>query len=168
MQSTRSVPPAPEWPCKRRCIEKEKKTVTFSSDVTAAFTNSNYTQVHSSWLTAYELVSMKKLAKTLSLLHYHYNHSVIVYDCSPAHYEVIGESLRGMEHYTDISKARRREQLRSDAIKLVVKHQYLYKDKENNIKLACMYKESTKEAMVYSRQIAEEDANVAAAIFAEA
>jgi len=67
------------------------------------------------------------------------NRSGIVYNCHPAHYEIMGESLRGMEHYTDISQACRRERLRSDAIKLV----------------ACMYRETAKEKMfVYSRKIA--------------
>ena len=132
-------------------------------------------QAHTSWLTADELSSMKKRAKELSMLHYIKtrpgNHTPskrigIVYNCHPAHYEIIGESLRGMEHYTEgISKARRRERLQSDAINIAVKHQNLYKT--NRSKLACMYRESAKEALVYSREKAEEDANVAAAILAE-
>ena len=175
MQSTRSVPPTLEWPCKRRCITKEKKTVSFSSKVKTAFANNNDDQVPSSWLTADELVSMKKRAKKLSLLHYNKTcpgnptppqGSGIVYNCSPAHYEIIGESLRGMEHCTDISTALIRQRLRANAINMVVKHQYLYKT--NDIKLACMYREITKEALVYSRQIAEEDVNAAVAIYAEA
>ena len=117
---------------------------------------------------------MKKRAKNLSILHYiktrpgkptPSNRSSIVYNCHPAHYEIIGESLRGMEYHTDTSKARKRELLRSNAISLVEERQNLHKT--NRSKLACMYRESTKEAMVYSRKIAEEDANAAAAILAE-
>eukprot|EP00985_Skeletonema_marinoi_P004354 scaffold1903_cov126-Skeletonema_marinoi.AAC.6 len=61
------------------------------------------------WHTAEELSSMKKRAQNLSILHYiktrpgkpkaPSNRSGIVYNCNPAHYEIIGEALRGMEHY---------------------------------------------------------------------
>ena len=40
---------------------------------------------------------------------------------------------------------------------MVVKRENL--DKTSTSKLACMYKESTKEASVYAREEAEEDAN---------
>jgi hypothetical protein len=160
-------------PCKRRrCIGR--KTVTFSpTNKLRRFFNDNSLQAYSSWHTDDELSSMKKRAKKLSMLHYLKNRpgqtevpskrSGIVYNCHPAHYEIIGESLRGMEHHTDPSKARRRERLRSDAISLVVENQ----DKTSRIKLARMYRGTTKEAMSYSRKIAEEDAKVAAAILAE-
>ena len=161
-----------------RSIAKKMKTVKFSSyaKLRSFAANGNDLQAHSSWHTPDELSSMKKRAKKLSLLHYiktrpgqpkaPSNRSGIVYNCHPAHYEIIGESLRGMEHYTDISQARRREQLRSDAISLVEEHQNL--DETTRCKkLACMYREMAKEAMVYSMKIAEEDANVAADIFAE-
>ena len=175
MHSKRSHTPSPtessEYPYKRRCIAK--KTVTFSSTAKLrTFTNDNSLQAYSSWHTDDELSSMKKRARKLSMLHYLKTRpgqanlskrSGIVYNCHPAHYEIIEESLRGMEHHTDISKARRRERLRSDAISLVEENQ----DKTSRSKLACMYRESTKEAMLYSREIAEEDAKVAAAILAE-
>ena len=159
----------------RRCIVKEKKAVTFSSKTTVrSFFNGNDLQAYSSWLTDKELCSMKKRARSLAILHHIKTRpdnstpsklSGIVYKCHPAHYEIIGESLRGMECYTDISNARRREGLRSDAIDLVLKRENL--DKTSKNKLACMYRESTKEASVYAREKAEEDANIAAAIFAE-
>jgi hypothetical protein len=173
--SKRSHPPSPtdslEHPCKRRCIAK--KTVTFSSTAKLrTFANDNSLHAYSSWHTDDELFSMKKRAKKLSMLHYQKTRpgqakpskrSGIVYNCHPTHYELLQESLRGMEYYTDVSKARRRERLRSDAISLVEENQ----DKTSRSKLACMYRESTKEAMLYSREIAEEDAKVAAAILAE-
>ena len=165
-----------ERPRKRRRITQEKKTVTFSSKVKTALTNnSNDLLAQSSWLTADELTSMKKRAKNLSILHYlktrsgeptkPSNRSGIVYNCHPVHYEIIGESLRGMEYLTDIPKGRSRERLRSDVISLVEEQQNL--DKTNRSKLACMYRESSKEALLYSRKNAEEDANIAAAILAE-
>eukprot|EP00984_Skeletonema_dohrnii_P015975 scaffold7003_cov106-Skeletonema_dohrnii-CCMP3373.AAC.9 len=79
--------------------------------------NGNDLQALSSWHTADERSSMKKRAqnKFLSILHYiktrpgkpkaPSNRSGVVYNCHPAHYEyeyeIIGESLRGMEHYTE-------------------------------------------------------------------
>lgn len=175
IQSTRRFSATLERPRKRRCIAKEKKAVTFSPKTTVrSFFDGNDLQARSSWLTDKELSSMKKRARSLAMLHHIKTRpdnptpsklSGIVYNCHPAHYEIIGESLRGMECYTDISNARRRERLRSDAIDLVLKRENL--DKTSTSKLACMYKESTKEASVYAREKAEEDANIAAAIFAE-
>jgi hypothetical protein len=164
----------------RQCIAK-KKTVSFSSTakLRRVFNDNNNNQKasQSSWLTAGELSSMKKRAQKLSILHYNKTRpgrhkapsrrSGIVYNCHPAHYEIIGESLRGMEHRTDTSKAaRRRERLRSDAITLVEEHQNQDMTRRSKM-LACMYRESTKEAILYSREIAEEDAKVAATILAE-
>ena len=150
--------------------------MTFSSTVNVrCFTSGNDLQAHTSWLTADELSSMKKRAKKLSMLHYiktrpgeptPSDRSDIVYNCHPAHYEIIGESLRGMEHYSGgILKAHRRELLRSDAIAMVEEHQNI--DKTTRSKLACIYRESAKEALVYAKEKAEEDANAAAAILAE-
>ena len=174
IQSTRRFSATLERPSKRRCIVKEKKAVTFSSKTTVRsfFNDNNNLQAYSSWLTDEELSSMKKRARSLAILHHIKTRpdnptpsklSGIVYNCHPAHYEIIGESLRGMECYTDVSNARRRERLRSDAIYLVLKRENL--EKTSTSKLACMYKESTKEASVYASEKAEEDANIAAAIF---
>ena len=177
MQSTRSLTTSSssERPCKRRYTAK--KTVTFSSKVKLRSffaSGHNILEGYSSWLTSDELSSMKKRAKNLSMIHQiktrpgkptPSDRSGIVYNCHPAHYEIIGESLRGMEHHTDISKARRRERLRSDAISLVEEHHNLQESSRS--KLACMYKESSKEALVYSRQVANEDASIAAAILAD-
>ena len=154
-----------------------KKTVKFSPNAKVRRTaNGNDLKAQSSWFTAEELSSMKKRAKNLSILHYiktrpgqpkaPSNRSGIVYNCHPAHYEIIGESLRGMEHHTDIAQALRRERLRSDARSSIQEHQNLDETTRSK-KLLCMYRERTKEAMVYARNIAEEDANVAAAILAE-
>jgi len=141
-----------ENPCKRRrCVAK--KAVTFSStNKLRRFFNDNNLQVYSSWHTDDELSSMKKRAKKLSMLHYLKTRpgqakapsksSGTVYNCHPAHYEIIEESLRGMEHHTDPSKARIRESLRPDAISLVVANQ-----DTSRIKLARMYRGTTKEAM---------------------
>mmetsp|Transcript_31277 Transcript_31277/g.63004 ORF Transcript_31277/g.63004 Transcript_31277/m.63004 type:complete len:192 (-) Transcript_31277:167-742(-) len=182
MHSTRSHSPPPltdssGHPCKKRSIAKMKKTVKFSPNAKVrSAAKYDDLQAHSSWFTADELSSMKKRAKNLSILHYiktrpgqpnaPSNLSGIVYNCHPAHYEIIGESLRGMEHRTDISQALRRERLRSDAISLIHEHQNLDETTRSK-KLAWMCRERTNEAMLYSRKIAEEDASVAAAILAE-
>ncbi len=175
MHSSRSIHPLAMTNSSTAKKEK-KKTVKFSSGAKLSnCTSGNDLQAHATWLTAKEIFSMKKRAKTLSILHFiktrtrqpnaPSNLSGIVYNCHPAHYEIIGESLRGMEHYTDISQARRREWLRSNAISLVEEHQNLHKTSRS--KLACMYRESAEEAMVHSRKVAEEDANIAAIIMAE-
>lgn len=189
MNSKRIHPPAhsgsSEQPCKRRYDEEKKKTVSFSSAATLRRVSDDRPQTDSSWLTGDEVSSMKKRAKNLSKFHYFKtrpgrakaptaDRSGIVYNCHPAHYEIIGESLRGMEHVTDVSHARRRERVRSDAISIVKEHQNQDRQgasKESSeatsSKLAFKYRESTKEAMAYSRKIAEEDAKAAANILAE-
>lgn len=180
MKSTRSyefaLRESSEWSCTSRSRIVKKKTVMYSSKVKlrSFAKQSQNLQVQSSWITGEELSAMKKRAKNLSILHHiktrpgkptPSKRSEIVYNCHPAHYEIIGESLRGMEHYTDTSKARRLEWFRSNATSLAEAHQNLYK--ANRSKMACMYRESTKEAMVHSRKVAEEDAKAAAAILAE-
>jgi hypothetical protein len=159
---------------KRQCIAAKKKTVTFSSDATLrTVRNDENLQAYSPWLTDAEVSSIKKRARKLSKLHYIKtrpgqpkvsSRGGIVYNCHPALYEIIGESLRGMEHLTDISKARSRERLRSGAISFVEENQ---NQDNTRVKLAYKYIESTKEAMVYSIQIADEDARAAAAILTE-
>ena len=112
---------------------------------------------------------MKKRAKNLAALHYLKTrpgqkapsiHSGIVYNCHPAQYEIIGESLRGMEHITDSSKAHSRNRLRSGTISLIREHQY-QKNAFRDYELAYKYVEYSEEAMAYSIQIAEEDARMA-------
>ena len=71
-----------------------------------------------------------------------------------------------MEHYTE--SPRHVDESDYDLIPskyIVEEHQNL--DETTRSKLACMYRETAKEAMVYARKIAEEDANIAAAILAE-
>ena len=108
MHSTRSHSPPPltdssGHPCKKRSIAKMKKTVKFSPNakLRSFAASGNDLQAQSSWFTAEELSSMKKRAKNLSILHYiktrpgqpnaPSNRSGIVYNCHPAHYEIIGE-----------------------------------------------------------------------------
>lgn len=160
--------------CKRLCIKK--KTVSFSNEVRLRRTtidDDGLQQTYYPWFTHEEIVSMKKRAKNLAALHHLKTRpgqkapspqSGIVYNCHPAHYEIIGESLRGMEHITDETHGRNR--LRSGVISLIREHQ----DQENPLRgyeLACKYVEYSEEAMAYAIQIAEEDARIAAAIFTE-
>ena len=116
---------------------------------------------------------MKKRAKNLAALHHLKTrpgqkapsiHSGIVYNCHPAHYEIIGESLRGMEHITDETQCRNR--LRSGVISLIREHQN-QQNPFRDYELACKYVEYSEEAMAYARQIAMEDARTAAAILVE-
>mmetsp|Transcript_29938 Transcript_29938/g.51126 ORF Transcript_29938/g.51126 Transcript_29938/m.51126 type:complete len:222 (+) Transcript_29938:120-785(+) len=167
-----------EQACKRKFTgASKKKTVSFSDDakLRRVFTNDSNLHADSSWLTDDEVFSMNKRAKNLATLHYlktrpgqkaPSKHSGIVYNCHPAHYEIIGESLRGMEHITDISKTQSRKRLRSGVNSLMEEHQ----NQDNTCggsKLACKFIECTKEAMAYSIQMAEEDARTAAAILTE-
>ena len=96
--------------------------------------------------------------------------SGIVYNCHPAHYEIIGESLRGMEHITDASTSQKRIRLRSDTVSLI--QQFQDQDTEDDVetsrsKLANKYRESAKEALMDAKVAAEEDAKAAAQILAE-
>ena len=174
---------------KRRC-----KAVSFSYEATMRRVNVADSELKASWLTDKEVSFSKKRAKKLSKFHYLKTHpddddalskadappppnnrAGIVYNCHPAHYEIIGESLRGMEHITDTFTARARERLRSDTISLIEQHYQQFQDaeaEEADIEtarstLACKYRESTKEAMIYAKAAAEEDAKVAARILAE-
>ena len=88
---------------------------------------------YSSWLTDDEVSSSKKRARNLSKVHYlktrhdayicPNDRSGIVYNCHPAHYEIIGESLRGMEHITDASTSQKRIRLRSNTVSLIQQFQ---------------------------------------------
>ena len=94
--------------------------------------------------------------------------SGIVYNCHPAHYEIIGESLRGMEHITDASTSQKRIRLRSDTVSLIQQFQDTEDDVETSrSKLANKYRGSAKEALMDARVAAEEDAKAAAQILAE-
>lgn len=178
--------------CKRRRRRQQnnpKKAVSFSADATLRRLQVETPPV-SSWLTPDEILSQKKRAKNLSKIHYFKTHddddgesrsskvlpsappttkhrSGIVYNCHPSNYEIIGESLRGMEHFTDPSTARRREQMRVDVINLVQEYEYHDDESVHSKKLVDTYRELTNEAMEYALKMAEEDAKMAAAILEE-
>jgi hypothetical protein len=136
-------------------------------------------EAYSSWLTDEEVSSSKKRARNLSKVHYlktrhdadarPNDRSGIVYNCHPAHYEIIGESLRGMEHITDASTSQKRIRLRSDTVSLIQKFQDTDEDdvETSRSKLANKYRESAKEALMDAKVAAEEDAKAAAQILAE-
>ena len=156
---------------------EKRRSVSFSANATLRKLQAADThQAYSSWLTEYELLSLKKRAQNLSKIHYFKTRpgrskaltkrSGIVYKTHPAHYEIIGESLRGMDHITDVLKGRRRERMHFDAIRLVQEHQ-IEADPGVRSKLASKYREITTEAMVYARTMAEEDAKAAAEILEE-
>ena len=163
-------------PCKmRRRRSIKTKTVRFSSHVSLhrIATSDHLEPSCSTWHKADELLSMKRRAQKLSVLHHimtrpgqpKTSRSGIVSDCHPARYEIIGESLRGMEHYTDISRTLERKRVRSDSIRVVEELQNL--DTTSSDELAYVYQQRTKKALLYARSIAEEDAKVAATILTE-
>eukprot|EP00986_Skeletonema_menzelii_P008735 scaffold3792_cov160-Skeletonema_menzelii.AAC.12 len=178
-----------EQTCKRK-TPKQKKSVSFSNGETLRrvtidddddddygdnFDNNNLYACYP-WFTNDEIASTKKRAKSLAALHYLKTRpgqnppsarAAIVYNCHPAHYEIIGESLRGMEHITDTTKTHSRNRLRSGVISLMAKRQNEQNTSRENNKLACKYVECTNEAMAYSIQIADEDARAADAILKE-
>lgn len=143
-------------------------------------------QAYSPWLTDQEVSSSKKRARNLSKVHFlktrshdadagspmtarPNDRSGIVYNCHPSHYEIIGESLRGMEHITDASTSQKRIRLRSDTVSLI---QQFQEDTEDDIetsrsKLAKKYREFAKEALMDAKVAAEEDAKAAAQILGE-
>eukprot|EP00956_Cyclotella_meneghiniana_P004558 scaffold5609_cov23-Cyclotella_meneghiniana.AAC.2 len=109
----------------------------------------------------------------------------------PARYEIQGESLRGMEHITDLSMGKSRRLSRDTAIKSVNQEQcrqvlihaltICHGDvsllntiqfdvqgfKVDRTELARVYGEKTKDALAYSRRLAEEDAKLAAEILSQ-
>jgi hypothetical protein len=72
-----------------------------------------------------------------------------------------------MEHFTDPSTARRREQMRVDVINLVQEYEYHDDESIHSKKLVDSYREITNKAMEYALKMAEEDAKMAAAILEE-
>jgi len=105
-------------------------------------------------------------------------------------YEIKGESLRGMEYLTDIANGRKRRRVQEKATQTVVVEQQeqLIQHvldstftcgsistvdqvkkalKMDTSKLAKVYGAKTKEALSYARSVAQEDADIAAAILAE-
>lgn len=99
-------------------------------------------------------------------------------------YEIEGESLRGMEHITDICNGKKRRQIKEDAIHAMLiwqQEQFISTSFGNDVvvyavesalemdgsKLAKAYRAKTQEALAYARRVAEEDAKVAITILAE-
>ena len=165
---------------------RKRKAVSFSQTAKLRRISIKLHASYSSWLTDEEVSSSKKRARNLSKVHYlktrhdadagspmtarPNDRSGIVYNCHPAHYEIIGESLRGMEHITDASTSQKRIRLRSDTVSLIQKFQD--QDTEDDVetsrsKLASKYREFAKEALMDAKVAAEEDAKAAAQILAE-
>lgn len=165
---------------------RKRKAVSFSQTAKQRQYNSKLHASYSSWLTDEEVSSSKKRARNLSKVHYlktrhdadagspmtvrPNDRSGIVYNCHPVHYEIIGESLRGMEDITDASTSQKRIRLRSKTVSLI--QQFQDQDSEDDVetrrsKLASKYREFAKEALMDAKVAAEEDAKAAAQILAE-
>lgn len=152
-----------------------------------------------------ELNKMKNRAKALSKLHHHMHSKSNTQAtdtttdanatiCDAIRYEIKGESLRGMEHITDINTGRKRRRVRDEAIRATVIEQqeqliqhvldgYLTGNdtsrarvedqvksnavKMDNSKLAKVYGTKAQEALVYAKRVAHEDARAAAEILAD-
>lgn len=135
---------------------------------------------------------MKTRAKLLSAIHFHMRsngdaHARDNTSCDnaegyqtiitghPARYEIIGESLRGMENMTDVVGFLQRKRVKDEAYEAVYTEQQDQHRKSslrtsvswNSEALAETYSSKTKEALVYARRIAQEDALVSAEIMIE-
>ena len=99
-------------------------------------------------------------------------------------YEIKGESLRGMEYITDLANGKKRRRISDDAIQAVVGEQQeqliqavLVSStldqvldrafKTNPCTLANAYGSKARDALVYARHIAAEDAKIASEILAK-
>ena len=177
----------------RRAINRTKRSVKFSPRVSLrhivckGMTHDSSHPRSSSWLSLYEIKMMKSRAKSFSKLHYYTQKvsdsesSTSIYSsCSsakqmaaqhaPTSYEIKGESLRGMEHITDITMGIKRDYLRKQAISSAVKeqaNQCLSNSARRRQMIAQEYGKLTIYALSYSRRVAEEDARAAAAILEE-
>ncbi|KAL7463185.1 hypothetical protein ACHAXS_003564 [Conticribra weissflogii] len=162
-----------------RSKRARKAAVHFSPSVTLRIVSDSSNHFHSPWHSAEEVKSMKLQAKTLAKLHYRLSNKDSAksetLSSSPSTYELRGESLRGMEHLTDISMGRRRQCLKSKAIATTVEEQEIQLeihssrtlDANGRRRIAQEYANVAREAVEYSRRIAEEDAREAATILRE-
>jgi hypothetical protein len=178
---------------KRRRVSLER-VVSFNPQVSlrCVFTSSN--DDDSSWIDAYELRQMKDSARRLAKCHYingvrsQVSSVVPVTASNPVRYEMNGESLRGMEHITDLSTGKLRQAAKNEAIKSVNEEQCrqllvkalsgvstsdavvaLSADelRVDTARLSNVYSQKTKAAVMYAKLLAEEDARVAAEILAD-
>mmetsp|Transcript_10838 Transcript_10838/g.22929 ORF Transcript_10838/g.22929 Transcript_10838/m.22929 type:complete len:254 (-) Transcript_10838:192-953(-) len=155
-----------------------KAAVHFSPNVTLRIVSDSSNHFKSPWHSAEDVKSMKLRAKTLAKLHYRLSAAAAeseTLSSAPSTYELKGESLRGMEHLTDISMGRRRQCLKSKAIATTIEEQEIqleiYSSRTLNAngrrRIAQEYANVAREAVEYSKRIAEEDAREAAAILRE-
>jgi hypothetical protein len=177
---------------KRRRVSLER-AVSFNSQVNlrCVFTSSN--DVDSSWIDADELRQMKDSSRRLAKCHYingvrsQASSSAPAASSSPVRYETNGDSLRGMEHITDLSMGKLRQAAKNEAIKSVNEEQCrqllvkalscastsesvaLSTDgfRVDTAELSNVYSQKTKASLMYAKQLAEEDARVAAEILAQ-
>ena len=184
----------------------EKKSVQFHPEVKlrCVIPSSNDPQ-DTTWINLLELCEMKASARNLAKAHLfrsivHSREEVttsttpvsssppVSPTLHPARYEIEGESLRGMEHITDLSAGKSRRLSRDAAIKSVDQEQcrqvlvhalkcchgdvsLLKLDVQGFVidrtELSRVYGEKTKDALAYSRRLAEEDARMAAEILSQ-
>jgi hypothetical protein len=175
-----------------RVQTKSSKSVTFCPQVHLRCILPGHANSHqeSSWINNAELRQMKdnarRLAKSHYILHNIKNAPLPCSQVHPVRYEMKGESLRGMEHITDLSMGKLRQVAKAEANQSVNEEQYrqlLLKAlnssdgdefmvsangfRVDTNQLSRVYGEKTQAALMYSRKLAEEDAREAAEILAQ-
>jgi len=177
---------------KRRRVERKIKSVQFNPQVKLRCVMSTNLE-QESWLDINDIRATKAKAKGLAK-HYYLNNIKKPSDSQattaevantmthPARYEMNGDSLRGMEHLTDLETGKRRQLSRARAIRSVNDEQCrqllvstlaswnsaaaatTLVFRVDTSQLARVYGEKTEDALEYSRRLAQEDAEEAAAI----
>jgi hypothetical protein len=180
---------------KRRRVSVEK-VVQFNPKVNLRCVFPPTTDDESTWIHPQELRQMKDSARQLAKAHYiatvrtsRQQDRPVAAAVHPTKYERNGDSLRGMEHITDLPTGKLRQVAKSTAIKSVNDEQCRQllvqvlaksstssnaafttldvKDfKVDTAQLSRAYGANTKAALAYARRAAEEDAREAAAILA--
>ncbi|KAL3783331.1 hypothetical protein HJC23_011095 [Cyclotella cryptica] len=150
-----------------------------------------------SWLSVSELQRMKNRAKKLAKAHYVLHNiqnqgKLPATTMHPTTYEINGESLRGMEHITDLNMGKQRRASKAEAYRSVSEEQCRQRivktsmpwsndpamspSAANALKDVCfinasqlskVYAEKTRSALAYSIRLAKQDAEEAAAILVQ-
>mmetsp|Transcript_37863 Transcript_37863/g.79803 ORF Transcript_37863/g.79803 Transcript_37863/m.79803 type:complete len:323 (+) Transcript_37863:74-1042(+) len=192
-----------------RGLKRMRKTVSFSPNVNLRYlfcsthpqmagntvgNAHNTSLISSGWFDRDEVDSMRNRARNLSAMHHNILRDPTNFDASRA--ELGGDSLRGMEHLTDVSSGRKRRRIKDDAIQATIveqnkqlidrvletyaasnsnssdslmaesrlKKRALWMD---NRKLATMYRDNSKDALLHAKRVGVDDAKVAAEILSQ-
>ena len=178
---------------KRRRVSLES-SVHFNPQVNLRYIYTDNDQ-ESPWIQPLELREMKESARRLAKARYISSVRNPPQDAAaatihPARYEMNGDSLRGMEHFTDFQTGKLRQVAKAAALKsvgeeqcrqllvkalscstsndaLVLNQLNANEFKIDTAQLSICYGNTTKAALAYAKRLAEEDAKEAAEILAQ-